>query len=96
MTLAEQNTLSANETFQAKVRGALVEAAVAVMAEDTSTTGHAIRKAYAVAALGNPVDAGKLMTYGVCTNASIAADGSATDNDIKFTVNSMFNAYAGV
>ena len=96
MTLAEQATLAANATFISKVTGALVEAAIAVMSEDTSTIGHATRKAYAVAVLGNPDAAGEMMTRGVVTNASIAADGSSSDNDIKFTTNSMFNAYAGV
>lgn len=94
MTLAEQVTQLADTAYVGRIRQALVKAAVAVMAEAANTTGHELRVAYARAVLGAPDDAGILAARAVVTNAGL--DGTDTDNDIEFTVNSMFNALAGV
>lgn len=95
MTLAEQVTALNDAAFIGKIRQALVKAAIAVMAEAANTEGHELRVAYAWAVLGAPDDAGTLAARAVVTNAALVGTG-ATDNDIEFTVNSMFNAFSGV
>lgn len=93
MTLAEQLTWAADADNIAKVRQLLCKAAVAVMAESAATAGHDIRVAYAQAVLGNPAAAGQAYVYAVATNSGLTT--TPSDNDLEFTVNSMFNAFAG-
>ena len=96
MTLAEQVTAVADSAWIGKVTQALTKAAVAVMAEADTVDNHDLRVAYAKAVLGNPEVAGQIATYAVSTNTGISSTATATDNDIEFTVNSMFDAFAGV
>lgn len=86
----------ANEQgFQDRVEFFMKKAAVAVMAEALSTTGHTERAAYAKTVLGGFA---RVFDYAVSvlTNATVEAAGLAvTDSDLEFTVNSMFNAFSG-
>ena len=72
------------------------------MAEDAGTTNHAERVVYAINVLEGTASVGEA-AKAVVTNATLtaagdsdAADMGITDNDLEFTVNSMFNAFAGV
>lgn len=93
MTLAEQITWAADSDNIAKVRQLLAKASVAIMAESAATAGHDVRVAYALAVLGNPTAAGAAYTVSVATNSGLTT--TPSDADLEFTVNSMFNAFAG-
>lgn len=98
MTFSVQQTFLADAAQVDRVRQALVKAAIAVMAEATNTAHHSQRIAYAFYILNNSVVAGDEMSKGVATSSGITvldAD-HPSDADIEFTVNSMFDAYAGV
>jgi hypothetical protein len=94
MTFEEQYALANDPVFQQRVTIALVKSAVAVMAEPPATEAHADRAAYAGKVLGTPEIEGMNMALGVVTNPAITVD--SPDDAIEFTVNSMWNAYAGV
>lgn len=96
MTLDQQVTALENAAYVSRIRQALVKAAIAVMAESASTPGHELRVPYAHAVLGAPNDAGPIVACAVVTNAALAGPGTDTDDAIEWTVNSMFNAFAGV
>lgn len=97
MTLETQSDLAKNPAFIDRVRSSLVAACIAVTSEVDTTPNHANRIAYANAALLEPERNASVVAFGVATNATIDAAGlAATDNDINFVVNSLFDAYAGV
>jgi len=94
----------ANQTsFLRRVRYAMKKAAVAVMAEVNTTPNHAERVVYAITILDGTASVQEYASS-VVTNATITAAGDlsapplfgAADTDIEFTVNSMFDAMAGV
>jgi len=86
-----------------RVAYCLKKAAVAVMAEDAGTANHAERVVYAKQVLSGEASVVEA-TKAVVTNATLTSDGDITDapdygisdSDLEFTVNSMFNALAGV
>ncbi len=85
-----------NGGFQDRVRFFAVKAAVAVMSEAAVTASHAERVAYAKKILAGELDLLDL-SIAVVTNAAVLAAGfDAPDGDLEFTVNSLFNAFAGV
>lgn len=92
MGLFEQAELVKDEVFRARVQVAVVKAAVAVMAEDDATENHANRVAFAGYALINPEPVKWKMIWGVVTNGAVTE--AASDGDIEFTVNSMWDGYA--
>jgi hypothetical protein len=94
MSFEESQALAQNATFKMRVRHAMVKAAVAVMAEDPATLNHAKRAAFSGAAIDEPERTSARMAMGVVTNPVIS--GASSDSDIEFTVNSLWNAYAGV
>lgn len=101
-TYSEMASIAGSSQFQNRVEYCLKKAAVAVMAEDAGTTNHTDRVTYAVKVLDGSASVGEA-AKAVVTNATLTASGdsSATnmgisDSDLEFTVNSMFNAFAGV
>lgn len=87
-----------NDEFRMKVEHEMIAAAIATMAEDDATAGHAERVAYAQTILDGSASV-QQMAKGVATNATIKTHlSNATDytSDLAFVVNSLFNAYAGV
>lgn len=72
----------------------MVKSAIAVSNEKPDTPGYATRVQWATQVLRDPAHYAARMAYGVAANPSIAV--VSTDNDIEFTVNSIWNAYAGV
>lgn len=95
--------IAANKTFQNRVEYCLKKAAVAVMAELAGTANHAERVVYASKVLDGQASVIEAAKAAV-TNPTLTAGGDIgagplfgiSDNDLEFTVNSMFNAFAGV
>ena len=94
-------TIAGNNGFQNRVKYALTQAAISVYNEQSSTTGHAARVAYASGIIqGNYNLASAALA--ILTNASIAAeatlssapDFAISDSDIQFAVNSLWNTLA--
>lgn len=87
--------LANEQGFQDRVKWFLSKASIAVMAELLNTAGHTERVVYA----GEVLDGTASVTeasIAVSTNSTVDAAGLAvTDNDLEFTVNSMFSALAG-
>ncbi len=96
MSVSSDSMHVSQETqFVERVKYFMQKAAIAIMAETLSTTGHTERVAYAKKVLDETASA-KEFTIAVLTNSTVAVAGSAaTDSDLEFTVNSMFNAFAG-
>ncbi len=94
MTFVQQATLAADTTFIARVTQAAVTAGKDIQAEVGSTPGHVKRTDYALQVLRSPQVFGPLFAQGVASNPAIS--GASTDSDIQFTVNSLWDAYAGV
>lgn len=96
---APATPLGDRETFQARVRQAAVLAATQIMADKPLNTPEAIaahqkRTALANRILMEPVTMQRALTYAVVTNAAISEESS--DSDIQWTVNSLWDALAGV
>ena len=94
MTLAEQYAAANDPTFASRVGQAMCKAAVAVQAEATNTANHTNRANFATLALRDPERYQAAVARAVVTNAGITST-AASDNDVEFTVNSMWNAFAG-
>lgn len=96
MPSADAMTVARNGGFQERVKYFLQKAALAVMAEVNTTAAHAARVVYAKVVLTGDASVPEA-AVAVVTNATVAAAGfNVTDNDLEFTVNSVFNALAGV
>ena len=81
-------------SFTERVAAAIAKAAVAVAAEAPSQTERSrLRRALAVKVLENPEEYAVRFALAVATNAQITK--ASPDNDIEFTVNSMWDAVAG-
>lgn len=97
-------TIAHDPQFQDRVNYFVVSASIAVMAEDPNTPFHPGRVAFANKVLSGNYNV-LFCTYGVLTNTTIAAEANVKksgndylipDSDINFTVNSEYNAFAGV
>ena len=99
----EMATIAAHSTFLRRVRYCMKKAAVAVMAEDAGTVGHAERVTFAKTILDGQASV-EAYAQAVVTNATLTTNGDISlepnhgisDSDLEFTVNSMFSAHAGV
>ena len=93
----------ATETeWLARVKFYMQKSAIAVMAELGSVANHTERVAYAKKVLDGTASIVEY-SFGVVTNSTVLAaisdsldDNGVIDADLEFTVNSLFNAYAGV
>lgn len=95
MTLDEQVVWLADPDNIAKVRQAMVKAALDVSAEPASVAHHELRADLALAALTeSQVWAQRSFAPAVASNPGLTT--TPTDNDLQFTVNAVFNAIAGV
>jgi hypothetical protein len=100
MAFTDQAALAKNEEFILRVRVALCKACIAVASEayggqgQPSAAQHNLRTAYATQTLRDPDPAAIRYAWGVVTNAVVTA--ASPDDALEFTVNSMFDAYAGV
>lgn len=97
MGFSESAALAKAEPFRERVRCAVVKSAIAIMAEEPSGLGAKDEKRGILAtrilqdAAASLLDA---FCYAVVHN--VAIDANSPDNDIEFTVNSVFDAIAGV
>lgn len=103
-TASEAARIADESSWQDRVEYYRLAAAIDVMSENPTTPNHAERVVYAKLIIGGG-DNIQGYSLGVATNDTIlttldeatgAPDWGVTDNDIEFTVNSLFNAYAGV
>jgi hypothetical protein len=96
--------IARNEKFQDRIRYDIQKAAIAVCSEDSQTASHPQRIAYARLLISGNI---QILSWAIAvvTNSTIAneatldpqvADFGIPDSDIEFTVNSLFNAFAGV
>lgn len=99
MDFLGQIALAENGEFQARVRQAVVTAAVDIMADAPVNTPqaiavHAKRAALATRVLLDPTSLQRAWAYMVVSNPAISAE--SIDSDLQWTVSSMWNAMAGV
>lgn len=99
---ADLGQIALQNEFLLRIRCALYVAAIDVFAEDAGTTNHAQRLVYAAKVTSNQFDLSSVANS-VLTNATIAAEANANiagnsipDSDIQFSLNSVFDALAGV
>lgn len=93
-TFAGRQALAFDTVFISRVQFAMMKAAIAVQAESSGAANHTNRSGYARSVLNDPNRYGPLFAQGVVTNAAITD--TSSDSDIEFTVNSLWDAYAGV
>ena len=81
-----------------RIKFFMMRVATNVIGETSSTPGHAERKAYADKVLSGEANV-QQMVCAVVTNYTIAAvidnDETPVDNDIEFTVNSLWDDFSG-
>lgn len=95
-TLATQYVMSADATFVQRVTVAVVNAAIAISSEATSTADHANRIALAKTVLANALPWGQDFALGVIANQAVDDPSTITDAAIQSTVNALWNGFAGV
>lgn len=99
----EMATIAAHSTFLRRVQYAMKKAAVAVMSEVATTPNHTERVVYAKTILDGTASVPEFANA-VVTNSTLTTNGdlgntpthNISDADLEFTVNSMFDAMAGV
>lgn len=97
MAFIDQDNLSNLSTFRQRIRMCICKAAAAVQAEPANTSNHVNRSILAHSILNSPD------SYVTAFSSAVAADPNtaginvnSTDDDLLFTVNSLYNAIAGV
>lgn len=99
MDFLGQIELAESGEFQARVRQAVITAAIEILADRPANTPqaialHAKRAALAHSALIDPLAKQRAWAYAVASNVAISP--TSTDSDLQWTVNAMWNAMAGV
>ncbi len=92
-SFTDQYALGQDDEFRSRVQQAALTAAIQVAAETADTANHYNRVRLAKRVLEQPTMYRELFAYSVATNVVI--DGSSSDSDIQFTVNSLWDAFAG-
>jgi hypothetical protein len=95
MTLHEAYQLGSDPTWRGRCQTAGLQAAANVMSEDPSTAGHDLRIEYANTVMLNPSLQSQAIAFGVAAQPGISGP-EATDQDILFTCNSLWDAWSGV
>lgn len=95
MALIDKYELGADPVWRGRCQSAALEAATAVMAEDPTTNGHANRIDFANRVLLQPSLTTPAMAFGIAAQPGITGP-DATDSDILFTTNSLWDAWSGV
>ena len=98
-TLRASYELATTPALVVRVRAAAVKGAIAVAAEAPNTANHARRLQLASQVLMSPGRWAEIMAEGVAANGSVVTKAMANqeipDGDIEYTVNSLWDAYAG-
>lgn len=84
---------ASNADFQVRVAMALVSTALAIQAESTATANHAMRSAYALLVLANPVGYAQRMAVSFTVDATLDP-ATATDAQIESRASAIWNAYS--
>lgn len=95
MTFEESYALGSDPTFRARCQSGALKIATNVMSEEDATAGHAERATYANKVLLNPSLQSQAIAFGVAAQPGITGP-DATDQDIEFTLSSLWNAWSGV
>lgn len=95
MTFEEAYQLGTDPTWRGRCQTAALQAATNVMSEDGTAAGHAERAAFANRVLLQPALTSPAIAFGVAAQPAITG-ADATDQDILFTVNSLWNGWSGV
>lgn len=95
MTFEEAYALGSDPTWRARCQTAALQSAAAVMSEDDTTAGHAERTTYANRVLLNPSLESQAIAFGIAAQPGITGK-DATDQDILFTTNALWDAWSGV
>lgn len=94
MALSDMNDLAVYPPFIRRVTAAMITAGIAIGAEEfDGTTYKLARRALVTKVLEDSPLWGSRFAYAVSSNPAITA--ASSDNDIQFTVNSMWDAMAG-
>jgi len=72
-----------------------LQAATQVMAEDPLTNGHDLRTEFANQVLLQPSLTSSAIAFGVAAQPGVTGP-DASDSDIQFTINSLWDAWSGV
>ena len=93
-SLVDVSDLATYPTFIRRVTAAALKAAVAVGAEEFDGTTYGLqRRALVTKVLEDPPLWGTRFAYAAAQNVALTFE--STDNDIEFTVNSVWDAMAG-
>lgn len=95
MTLEESYLLGSDPVWRGRCQTASLQAAANVMSEDPATAGHPERIAFANKVMLQPSLQSAAISYGIAAQPGITGP-QATDSDILFTANSLWNAWSGV
>jgi hypothetical protein len=95
MTFEEAYELGADPVWRARCQTAGLQAAANVMAEDPTTHGHEERIAYANRVMLNPSLESQAQAFGVAAQPGITGP-EASDQDVLFTTNALWDAWSGV
>jgi hypothetical protein len=95
VTFEEAYSLGSDPTWRARCQTAALKSATSVMSEDDTTPGHAERTTYANKVLLNPSLQSQAIAFGVAAQPGITGP-EASDSDIEFTINAMWDAWSGV
>jgi hypothetical protein len=87
--------LGADPTWRARCQTGALQAATQVMSEDPSTNGHELRTDFANEVLLRPSLNGPAIAFGVAAQPGVTG-ADASDSDIQFTINSLWDAWSGV
>jgi hypothetical protein len=96
VALLDQATLAQDVTFVARVQMAIVQASLQIVGEDPGTDADLSyrRQSLGINVLQRPSEMAPRFAWAVAANPAITTD--ATDNDIAFTVTTVWNDIAGV
>jgi hypothetical protein len=91
-SLSAMNKIFSSQSLRGRVSSAIMQAAYDVINEDVGTTNHAKRLLWAGQALSDVTTHVQIMMAFVALNATVqSAGGTASDNDLKYIVNSNIN-----
>lgn len=93
MTLEEQRMFAFSASWQAKVGQLAIKAALDVAAESAATESHDLRAELATKVMNDPKAWAFPFTAATATNPALTS--APSDNDLAFTVASIWNAMAG-
>lgn len=91
MALIDDSNLAQDPVFVDRVKMAIVSTALAIQSESTATANHAVRSAYALLILANPLGYAQRMAPGMATDGNATA--SSTDANLETRASAIYNAY---